>query len=358
VIYPAGFSFTAENMHSIMTYMDKRYQVFVSSTYADLKEERRAVIQTVIELNCIPAGMELFPASSEKQLSFIKRVIDDCDYYLLIIAGRYGSVGEDGISYTEKEFDYAVSRGLPVIALVHEDPDEIAHGKSEKDPALSEKLRQFREKVCAGRLVKMWMHAHELPGFVAQSLSSTMHQSPAVGWVRANKVASEEVLADINALRKRNMALQTTVEELQVALANVEPAPALENLAGLDEAIEVYGDYHDSYYKSQRVWKAKATWREIFGAISPYLVKFPNDDVVKRVLKEALFSMSRENGYNTDLDDQMFRTIALQLQALGLVKIDYSKSLQGGMALFWSLTGAGKRLMLEIRSVRTTVAKG
>ena len=71
--------------------MDKRYQVFVSSTYADLKEERRAVIQTVVELDCIPAGMELFPAADEEQLAFIKRVIDDCDYYLLIIGGRYGS---------------------------------------------------------------------------------------------------------------------------------------------------------------------------------------------------------------------------------------------------------------------------
>ena len=174
--------------------MDTRYQVFVSSTYADLKEERRAVIQTVIELNCIPAGMELFPAADEEQLSFIKRVIDDCDYYLLIIAGRYGSVGADGISYTEKEYDYAVSRGLPVIALVHEDPEEIAHGKSEKDPVLSERLREFRKKVCAGRVVKHWRSAEQLPGFVAQSLSSTMHQFPAVGWVRADRPANEEIL--------------------------------------------------------------------------------------------------------------------------------------------------------------------
>src|SRR5271157_912922 len=99
--------------------MDKRYQVFISSTYADLKEERRAVIQTVIESNCIPAGMELFPAADEQQLDFIKRVINDCDYYLLIIGGRYGSVDETGISYTEQEYDYAVSRGLWVIALLH-----------------------------------------------------------------------------------------------------------------------------------------------------------------------------------------------------------------------------------------------
>src|SRR5947209_17756560 len=134
--------------------MDKRYQVFVSSTYADLKEERRKVIQTVIEMDCIPAGMELFPAADEEQFQFIKRVIDDCDYYLLIIGGRYGTTTAEGISYTEKEYDYAVDRGLKIVALIHANPDEIPLGKSEKDPALRERLQQFRDKVAEGRLVK------------------------------------------------------------------------------------------------------------------------------------------------------------------------------------------------------------
>lgn len=97
--------------------MEKRYQVFVSSTYEDLQEERREVMQALLELDCIPAGMELFPASSENQWSLIKRVIDDCDYYLLIIAGRYGI----GVSVTlfiepsEKDISYerrsAIGRG-------------------------------------------------------------------------------------------------------------------------------------------------------------------------------------------------------------------------------------------------------
>lgn len=52
--------------------MDKRYQIFVSSTYADLKEERRRVIQALMEMDCIPSGMELFPAADEEQWEFIK----------------------------------------------------------------------------------------------------------------------------------------------------------------------------------------------------------------------------------------------------------------------------------------------
>jgi Domain of unknown function (DUF4062) len=81
--------------------MDKRYQVFVSSTYTDLKDERRSIIQELLETDCIRSGMELFPAADEEQFEFIKKIIDDCDYYLLIIGGRYGSTAPDGVSYTE-----------------------------------------------------------------------------------------------------------------------------------------------------------------------------------------------------------------------------------------------------------------
>lgn len=37
--------------------------------------------------------MELFPASNKSQWDFIKRVIDESDFYLVIIAGKYGSIG-------------------------------------------------------------------------------------------------------------------------------------------------------------------------------------------------------------------------------------------------------------------------
>ena len=140
--------------------------MFISSTYADLKDERRNVFQALMEMDCIPAGMELFPASDDDQWEFIRRVIDDCDYYMLILGGRYGSMTTEGISYTEKEFDYAVERGIRVIALVHEEPESLPMTKSELDPATREKLSVFREKVfclqppaycsCFGKFQQSW----------------------------------------------------------------------------------------------------------------------------------------------------------------------------------------------------------
>src|SRR5215210_4059094 len=103
--------------------MDKRYQVFISSTYKDLLEERQEVIQALLELDCIPAGMELFPAADDDKWALIKKVIDDCDYYIVIIGGRYGSLAASGVSYTHMEYEYALSQGKPVIGFLHINPD-------------------------------------------------------------------------------------------------------------------------------------------------------------------------------------------------------------------------------------------
>lgn len=109
----------------------KRYQVFVSSTYEDLREERQEVIQALLELDSIPAGMELFPAADDDQWTLIKKVIDDCDYYIVIVGGRYGSISSTGISYTQMEYQYAVQQGKPVIGFIHKDPGSIPASKTE-----------------------------------------------------------------------------------------------------------------------------------------------------------------------------------------------------------------------------------
>lgn len=192
--------------------MEKRYQVFVSSTFVDLQEARGKVIQTLMEMDCIPAGMELFPAMDEEQMQFIKRIIDDCDYYLLILGGRYGSVSAEGISFTEMEYDYAIERGLKVLAFVHEKPEDIPAKFTDSDPALKARLGAFREKVKTGRLVRGWNDLKELPGLVSLSLNKTIKTYPAIGWVRADQITSTEAVREQNELLKELEALR---KELQ-----------------------------------------------------------------------------------------------------------------------------------------------
>lgn len=63
----------------------KKYQVFISSTYIDLKLERQAAVSAILKSGHIPAGMELFTAGDKNQWETIKSWIDESDIYMLIL---------------------------------------------------------------------------------------------------------------------------------------------------------------------------------------------------------------------------------------------------------------------------------
>lgn len=304
-------------------------------------------MQAIMELDCIPAGMELFPAADEEQLEFIKRVIDDCDYYLLIIGGRYGSLSTEGISFTEKEYDYAISRGLRVVALLHEAPDEISLGKSEKSPELRAKLDAFRKKVSTGRLVRFWKTIEELPGLAVLSLSKTIKMFPAVGWIRADKASTEDLFSELNEVRKLNSQLAQQLEDVRAAVPKL---PDLPNLAGLEDSISLSGT---GYYRGQEgKWNVSATWAELFAFVAPYLVKHPSDSSVKAILDEALAIKSGTGLSVPKLSEQDFQTVGVQLRALGLISMEYAETVGGGMDLFWSATSQGEEMTFRLRAVR------
>lgn len=164
----------------------KKYQIFISSTYNDLINERREVIQSLLELDCIPTGMELFQASNMDQWNWIKQVINDCDYFIVIVAGRYGTIHEKyGISYTEMEYRYALEIKKPIIGFLYKNIDMLPVNKSETNPESKEKLIEFREFV-SQKLVKYWSNEYELSSVVSRSIIQLIKTNPMPGWIRAN----------------------------------------------------------------------------------------------------------------------------------------------------------------------------
>jgi hypothetical protein len=141
-------------------------------------------------------------------------------------------------------------------------------------------------------LVKFWSRPQDLPGLVALSLPKTIKTSPAVGWVRANTVASEQILIELNELRKENAALRTQIAEMPTA-----QRIKVEGLAGLDENFRINGSYQS---RGQTIaWTSTATWRDIFSFIAPYLMKNPNDATVKFSLRNALLERDGWNSLDT-----------------------------------------------------------
>ena len=151
------------------------------------------------------------------------------------------------------------------------------------------------------------------------------------------------------------MSLQIAIAELQ----NLKSPPLVEDLAGLDEEIAL--PCHYTLRGQTRYWRAQTTWRKLFASVSPFLEKHPNEYDVAKTLVSALFVDEQKTygGYDPCLEAQSFQTVAVQLKALGLVRIAYSSpppdhsgfwSPSGGI---WSLTRKGEQLMIELRTVRT-----
>lgn len=315
--------------------MDKRYQIFISSTFSDLKEERNKVMQTIMSLDCIPAGMELFPAMDEEQFEFIKRIIDDCDYYLLIVGARYGSMDENGVSYTEKEYDYAISKGIPVIAFLHHDISSLPMNKADLDAELRKKLEAFRKKVETGRLVQYWKNADDLNAKVAVSLPKTIKMFPRTGWVRANLQSNAESLQEMNELRKELAELR---EYKRIHETETSPIDT-EELASLDDEIIFSDKQHTGI-----------TWKELFIHFAPTLTNAPFDFYAEETLEKVFRELVYKS--NVIITCHEINVLKVQFISLGLIEIALVKIRSSQPAPHWRLTPKGYKLMCKLVSVK------
>ncbi|MGV0878122.1 DUF4062 domain-containing protein [Martelella sp. FLE1502] len=328
----------------------KKYQIFVSSTFRDLFEERQDAIRNILDLKHIPAGMELFPAADIGQLEYIKKVIDECDYYLLIMGGRYGSMDADGISYTEREYDYAVETGKVVVAFVHSDPAAIPVGKSDVDPEVVEALNNFREKVMTGRLVKSWGSRQELEPLVLKSLIHAFSDFPQVGWIRGDSAASDTLLEQSNKTLQENAELKEKIQTLQASGSS-----EIEDIADLDDTftVRLTTSYNPPSSRGTRYTQRTIdlTWRQIFVAVAGELDRAKTDAAILSALKEAANEV--EFGYKISSMNGTDRvTIKVQLEALGLIKTMVSKTTNGSVAEFMTLTPKGRQFFIQNRVIR------
>jgi len=172
------------------------YKVFVSSTFQDLREERAEVQKALLKLNCFPVVMELFPAADDETWDFIKDQINDADYYVVLVAGRYGSLAPDGISFTEKEYDYARERKIPSIGFVHADRAKIPSGQTDSDPKIVEKLDAFIRKL-KQHPVREFQNSHQLALEVTTSFVDLKRTKPRIGFVRKNETVDYRKYAEI-----------------------------------------------------------------------------------------------------------------------------------------------------------------
>lgn len=347
-----------------MSTTQKKYQVFVSSTYEDLRPERQEIMHALLELDCIPSGMELFPAADEDQWTLIRGVIDDCDYYVVVIGGRYGSVGPDGVSYTEMEYRYAISKEKPVIAFLHKDPSQLPAKHTEQTEEGRKKLEEFR-KLVQKKMCKYWSTPQDLGSVVSRSLIMLQKKHPGVGWVRADQMPTADATAEI--LRLREQIDQLTTE---LSKSETESPKGVEHLAQGDDKLELGCEFEttgpgESGKRTSYTWTwdAKTTWNDIFFELSPlmldeastYQLKSRLGTFAKELLEDQMPSEEsfKDHGEirGVEVSQSEFETILIQLNALGLISQSKKNRSVKDRGTYWTLTPYGQTIMNRLRAV-------
>ena len=328
--------------------MDKKYQVFVSSTYQDLIEERQKVIEALISKNCFPVGMEYFPAASEEQFAVIKKLIDRCDYYILILGGRYGSIEpKTGKSYTQLEYEYALNKNIPVAAFYHKNIGDLPSSKVENTNEGKEKYGEFKRLV-QNNLCKSWGEAYELAFNVNVTLDYMFENYPRTGWVKADEISSAEANKELITLRKENDLLKSKIR----ALSPQVPEGTEEYQQGNDKFTIRYGsiwghlkgwDNIDDEYE-EKEYKSEFSWNHIFLSIATTLLQPVSEQTIESTLEKQLF------GENYYINKEDFQTILIQLMALKLITSDTIK--YEGVGTFWTITEYGKKLMVKLLALK------
>lgn len=336
---------------------DKRYQVFISSTYADLQEERAVLTQVLPLLGCMPCGLDVHPAGATAWTA-IKKLIDESDYYLLLLGSRYGSLSPSGISYTHMEYVYASTKQKPILVLMHDSPESRPAALQEKTPEGRRQFSDFRQLLAKG-LVAGWSDVRNLEAAVRRYLPQLIKSKPAVGWVRATTLGSPEQAREIERLKQRVAELEQEREQLLV-----QQASALGTLAQGQDPFEVM--YRCKAYAAGNCEdvpaRSRLTWNALFASFAPHLSQPQHEDfiaarIAEKVQEVALKDVQASRPKVHAVTDIVlaplcFNTIKLQFRTLGLIR----RIPRDDHRTWWQLTAAGEQYLTALLAVRRTPA--
>lgn len=289
----------------------------------------------------MPAGMEYFPATSQQQLEYIKRVIDRCDYYIILVAGRYGSISPSGYSFTEEEYRYAISKGMPVLAFLHENIGDIALSKVENDPCIRKKLEEFRDELCKDRIVDFWKVGGDLPAKVTVALMNAINLTPAVGWIRGDQAIDPKVYEERDRLRRKIIELEADDRPLEFNFPN--------NLESINKTIQFEATVN---FLEEKIGNSKSkvlrtlnfefgiTWKEIFQCISEILKAPTSEYVISKALEKYAKKLHKEKNkeeseeISIEIKNINVKDIANQLTSYDLITSEGYRSTAGLMKVF------------------------
>ncbi len=343
----------------------KLYQVFISSTYHDLVEERRVVLELLPQMGCMPI---LLPSQGPQAWPSVRKRIEAADYYFLLVGSRYGSLTPSGVSHTHQEFVHARYKKKPMLICQHAQPSIRPEAMQETTTEGKTRFQDFCQ-LLSEESPLIWRDTADLARLLRSMLPAWIQKNPAEGWVRASSLTA--TLTSTRSPAREDPDLDEALA--RVAELEAERDQWLSGLfrpSELAQGLEITEvNYQANVYHAGHcellMLRSSLSWNEIFLALATHM----RQPQTERFMQDRLADFLRQRGLAdaqkqrpkahalTDirLSELSFTAIRIQLRTLGLIgKARYVQKISGTDTL-WQLTLQGEyqinRLLLRTRAI-------
>ena len=238
-----------------------------------------------------------------------------------------------------------MSKGKTVIALLHNDIQNLPKKNFDTDPSLEVKVHDFRDKVKNGRMVRFWNNRDQLALAIMQAIVKAIATCPANGWIRGDEAASEETV-------KQYMQLRSSYEELLSKYKAIIDENKIEftDLATLNEIFAIGYTFYANGTKFSSTYNT--SWGHILRIVGPNLYNQRPSVSILLDIKSHIEGLGPGASIIT-INQMHADTIRLQLHVLDLLNIEAAEVEDEGMKEFIGLTQKGKAELIKLMVVRT-----
>lgn len=256
--------------------LDKRYQVFISTSGAEMQPERIILSQTLVGMGFFSWGLE---QRTPLNTAFARRQIDDCDYVVILLGSQYGEQSVSGVGYMHLEYIYAVTKQKPIIVFMHEDPASRDPSLHDTKPELQEKFKEFRQLLQQeADQVFCYRTLRDLEMAVRLNMPQMLERYPVSGWVRPQN--TQALHDEIDQLKAKVAQLERDGGTREVDPFLSLPKVSMHEVFSFEYRMHAY---QDGNFKELKVQK-RLTWAQLLAILgSTFINPTPEEFFSKRM---------------------------------------------------------------------------
>ncbi|UXI51185.1 DUF4062 domain-containing protein [Acinetobacter variabilis] len=256
--------------------LDKRYQVFISTSGAEMQPERIILSQTLVGMGFFSWGLE---QRTPLNTAFARRQIDDCDYVVILLGSQYGEQSVSGVGYMHLEYIYAVTKQKPIIVFMHEDPASRDPSLHDTKPELQEKFKEFRQLLQQeADQVFCYRTLRDLEMAVRLNMPQMLERYPVSGWVRPQN--TQALHDEIDQLKTKVAQLERDGGTREVDPFLSLPKVSMHEVFSFEYRMHAY---QDGNFKELKVQK-RLTWAQLLAILgSTFINPTPEEFFSKRM---------------------------------------------------------------------------